>query len=360
MDLGSANIFLGKLWRHLIISYSYTSSRVYRIRCVLLLLIVDLSLDVLSDNLVGTPRCQSDFSRAFSATKVGVFRFCSWACNHHSPIDFHLDMLMGVFHNFLVSFYLASKFAAMLSISRLFVGFDLVETLKVNWLRNNPCYFDCDDWKGPCLFKFLWKKPLILNEMAAYFFFFNYLMMLPIVLLLTLNIHINFIVLLLFFVIKVNFDRGISVQRINIQWSAANSNEEFITAFLLLIFILFCIWHNIIWLELHLFFSILISSSLTLLNWYLIYLWQLALLVVNNTFDQILAHSSFIFGVQLNGSHFLLNTAGWFFEKVQVLVEGHIHGDLQSTVTFRALSPSPFPFNCVQVLLNSFDHIKQL
>lgn len=119
---------------------------------------------------------------------------------------------MGVFHNFLVAYYLASKFAAMLSIGRLFVRFDSVQTLYVHWLRNNPCYFDCDDLKGPCLFKFLWKKPLILNEMSAYFFFFNYLMMLPVILLLTLNIHINFIVLLLLFVIKVNFDRGISVQ----------------------------------------------------------------------------------------------------------------------------------------------------
>lgn len=257
MDLGSANIFLGKLCRHLLTGYSHTSSRVYRHRCALLLLFVDLSFDVLSDNLVGTPRCQSDFSRAFSATKAGVFRFCSWACDYHSLVDFHLDLLMGVFHNFLVAPYLASKFAAMLSIGRLFVRFDFVETLYVHWLRDNSRYFDCDDLKGPCLFEFLWKKPLILNEMAAYFFFFNYLMMLPVILLLTLNIHINFIVLLLLFVIKVNFDRGISVQWINIQWSAANSNEELITAFFFLIFILFCTWHNIIWLELDLFFSIL-------------------------------------------------------------------------------------------------------
>lgn len=360
MDIGSANIFLDKLCRHLLTGYSHTSCRIYRHRCVLLLLFVDLSLDVLSDNLVGTPRCQSDFTRAFSATKVGVFRLCCWACDYHSLIDFHLDPLLGVFLDFWVISWIASNFVAMLSIGRLFVGFDFAETLYVHWLRNNPCYFDCDDLKGPCLFEFLWKKPLILNEMSAYFFFFNYLMMLPIVLLLILNIQINFIVLLLFLFIKVNFDRGISVQWINIQWSAANSNEEFITAFFFLIFILFCTWHNIIWLELYLFLPILKSSSLTLFNWYLVYLWQLALLVVNNTFDQILTHSSFVFGVQLNGSHLLLNAAGWFFEKIQVLVEGHIHGDLQSTVTFRALSPSPFSFNCVQVLLNSFDHIKQL
>ena len=95
----------------------------------------------------------------------------------------------------------------MLSICRLFVGFDFAETLYVHWLRNNPCYFDCDDLKGPCLFEFLWKKPLILNEMSAYFFFFNYLMMLPIVLLLILNIQINFIVLLLFLFNKIKPDK---------------------------------------------------------------------------------------------------------------------------------------------------------
>lgn len=186
-------------------------------------------------------------------------------------------------------------------------------------------------------------------------------MMLPFIFLLTTNIHINFIVLLLLFVFKVNFEWGISVQWVNIQWSAANSNEEgtSIATFYFLIRILLRTWKNI-WLELDLFLAILKNSSLTLLNWYLIYLRQLALLVVNNTFDQILAHSSLVFGVQLNGSHFLLNTASWFFEEIQILVEGHIYGDLQSTVTFRALGSPPFSFNCVQVLLNNFDHIKQL
>ena len=360
MDMGSANIFLGELCRHFFIGYSHTSCRIDRHRC-LLGLIVDLGLDVLSDNLVGASRSQSDFTHTLSVTLVGVFRFCCWACDYHSLIDLHLDLLRGLFHAVRFVSYLASNFAAMLSICWLVVWFDLRETPNVHLLRNNPCYFDSDDLKCPYLFEFLREKPLILNQMSAYFLFFNNLMMLPFIFLLTTNIHINFIVLLLLLVIKVHFERGISVQWINIQWSAADSNEEWLTffSFHFLILILLSTRYNIR-LELDLFFSILKNSSLTLLNWYLVYLWQLALLVVNNTFDQILAHPSLVFGVQLYGSHFLLNTASWFFEEIQVLVEGHIHGDLQSTVTFRALSSPPFSFNCVQVLLNSFDHFKQL
>ena len=66
----------------------------------------------------------------------------------------------------------------------------------------------------------------------------------------------------------------------------------------------------------------------------LVNLRQLPFFIVEDTLDQVLSHAALVLRVQLNGSHLLIHTTCRFVKEVQVLGEGHIDGNFQSSVAF--------------------------
>ena len=66
----------------------------------------------------------------------------------------------------------------------------------------------------------------------------------------------------------------------------------------------------------------------------LVNLRQLTFFIVEDTLDQVLSHAALVLRVQLDGSHLLIHTTSRVIKEVQVLGEGHIDGNFQSSVAF--------------------------
>ena len=97
--------------------------------------------------------------------------------------------------------------------------------------------------------------------------------------------------------------------------------------------------------------------SPTFFDWYLVNLWQAALFIKKNTFDQILAHTSLVAWVHFHCSHLFVVGACRLVKEDKILGESHVYGDLQSTLTLWTLCSSTLSFSNLKVLWTRFDHL---